>query len=137
VPILEPCALGEKVTDAVQLAPAASVLGQLELTRKSLRLLVTLVIVSDVDWLFVSVTVCARLDVPKAWLANVRLLGLATAGTIPVPLRLTVGLTLALSLIVSVAFREPAAVGVKKTDTLQLEPAPRVFGLSGHVVVVV
>lgn len=65
MPILEPCALGEKVTDAVQLAPAASVAGQLELTRKSLMLLVTLLIVTDVDWLFVSVTVCAELVVPN------------------------------------------------------------------------
>jgi hypothetical protein len=87
--------------------------------------------------LFVSVTVCAPLDVPKAWLANVRVLGLAVAGAIPVPVRLTVGLTVALSVIVSVALRVPAAAGVKNTDTLQLAPAARAFGVSGQVVVVV
>jgi len=137
VPLREPCTFGENVTEAVQLAPAASVAGQLELTAKSLRLLVIALMLSEVDWLLVSVTVCATLDVPNAWLGKVKLPGLATAATIPVPVRLAVGLTLALSLMVSVALRVPTTVGEKKTDTLQLDPAARLFGLIGQVVVVV
>jgi hypothetical protein len=52
VPDLVPVALGEKVTEAVQLAPAASVLGlrgQVEVNEKSLRLEVILVMDSVVD----------------------------------------------------------------------------------------
>jgi hypothetical protein len=52
VPLREPCALGEKVTDALQLAPAASVpglVGQADVTEKSLRLLVILLIVRAAD----------------------------------------------------------------------------------------
>jgi hypothetical protein len=58
-------------------------------------------------------------------------------GKIPVPVRLTVGLTVALSEIVRVAVRVPEAAGVKKTETVQLAPAVRVFGFKGHVVEVV
>jgi len=64
-------------------------------------------------------------------------LGLTTAGTIPVPVRLTVGLTLALSATVRVALRVPATAGIKNTDMLQLALAASVFGLIGQVVVVV
>jgi len=52
VPDLVPVALGEKVTEAVQLAPAASVLGlrgQVDVNEKSLRLEVILVMDSVVD----------------------------------------------------------------------------------------
>jgi hypothetical protein len=63
--------------------------------------------------------------------------GLATAGTIPVPVRLAVGLTFALSLIVTVPLRAPETLGVKKTDTVQLAPAAKVFELLGQVLVVV
>jgi len=52
VPDLLPVALGEKVTEALQLAPAASVLGlmgQVEVNEKSLRLEVILVMESVVD----------------------------------------------------------------------------------------
>ena len=138
VPLRVPTALGEKVTDAVQLAPAASVLGgigQVDVTLKSVRLLVTPVMLSVADWLFVSVTVCAVLDVPNDWPANVRLVGLAVAATIPTPVKLTVGLILALSVMVRVPLRVPATVGSKNTDTLQLDPTASVFGVSGHVVV--
>jgi hypothetical protein len=43
---------------------------------------------------------------------------------------------LALSLTVSVAFRTPAEAGVKNIETVQLEPAARLLGLKGQVVVV-
>jgi len=59
VPVLEPVDLGEKVTKAVQLAPAASVLGlsgQFEVKGKSLAVLVMLVIFNEEDWLSVRVT---------------------------------------------------------------------------------
>lgn len=59
VPVRVPVACGEKDTDAVQLPPAASVLGligQVEVTVKSLELLVIEVIFSEVDWLLVNVT---------------------------------------------------------------------------------
>ena len=137
-PLRVPSALGEKVTVAVQLAPAASVvglIGQVVVTLKSVRLLLRLVMLSVEDWLLVSVAVCAALDVPNDWPANVRLVGLALAATIPTPVRLTVGLIVALSLMVRVPVRVPATEGSKNTDTLQLDPAESVFGVSGHVVV--
>jgi len=51
-----------------------------------------------------------------------------------VPVRLTVGLTLALSATVRVALRVPATVGVKNTDMLQLDFAASVFGQVVEVV---
>lgn len=138
VPLRVPSALGEKITDAVQLAPAARVsglIGQVDVTLKSVRLLVTAVMLSVEDWLLVSVTVCAALDVPNDWLRNVRLVGLAVAATIPTPVRLTAGLIVALSLMVRVPVRVPATAGSKNSDTLQFDPAASVFGVSGHVVV--
>ena len=45
------------------------------------------------------------------------------------------GLTLALSVTVRVADREPEAAGLKDTEIVQLDPAPRVFGLIGQLVV--
>lgn len=53
------------------------------------------------------------------------------------PVRLTVGLTLALSATVRVALRVPASAGVKNTDRLQLALAASVLGLIGQVVVLV
>ena len=61
--------MGEKVTSAAQLAPAArlcGLIGQVEVTLKSLKLLVMDPILSDEDWLLVSVTLCAGLVVPNA-----------------------------------------------------------------------
>jgi hypothetical protein len=52
VPDLVPVALGEKVTEAVQLAPGASVAGlkgHVDVNAKSLRLLVARLIVITVD----------------------------------------------------------------------------------------
>jgi hypothetical protein len=50
-----------------------------------------------------------------------------------VPVKLTVGLLLALSLTVSVPDRTPAAVGANTTEIVQLPPAAKVLGLEGHV----
>jgi hypothetical protein len=62
---------------------------------------------------------------------------LVVAAITPVPVKATVGLLLALSLIVSVPERTPATAGVKKTETAQLPPAARVLGVRGQVVAVV
>jgi hypothetical protein len=140
VPDRLPVVVVLKVTDAVQLAPAANVLGligQLELREKSTRLLAIFVIASDVDWLLVRVTVCEAPVVPTVWVPNVSVAGLATAASTPFPVRLTVGSTVALSEMVSTAFLAPTTEGVKNTDTLQLAPAANAFGLIGQVDVVV
>ena len=140
VPDRFPVVVGLKVTDAVQLAPAANVLGlmgQLEAAEKSTRLLAIFVIDSDADWLLVRVTVCGGLAVPIVSVPNVSVAGVATAASTPFPVRLTVGFTLALSEMVRIAVRAPTTEGVKKTDTLQLAPAAKVLGLIGQVVVVV
>ena len=63
--------------------------------------------------------------------------GLATTGTYPVPVKATAGLLLALSAMVRVAVLVPVTAGVKNTDTVQVDPAESVLGLSGQVVVVV
>jgi hypothetical protein len=68
------------------------------------------------------VTLCAALVVPRFWLPKVRLVAerLAVA-PVPVPVRLTVcGLPAALSEMLTVAVRVPAAVGVNVTLIMQL-----------------
>ena len=70
VPVLVPVDFGENVTEAVQLAFAASVpglSGHVVVSAKSAPETVTLVIVRAFFWLFVSVTVCGGLVVPSAW----------------------------------------------------------------------
>lgn len=116
VPVRLPVALGENTMDAVQLAPAASVLGlsgQVVVSVKSLGLRLMLVILSVVVWLLVSVTICAGLAVPSACPANVSAEAFNEAANRPVPVKLTVGLALALVLTVNVPLRVPAAEGVK------------------------
>ena len=54
----------------------------------------------------------------------------------PVPVSATVcGLAAASSVIARFAVRVPAAVGANETETLQLDPAASVLGLTGHVLV--
>lgn len=79
------------------------------------------------------VTDCGALMVPTACPAKLRLEGADVTGIIPVPVRLTVGLTSALSAIVSVALRVPATEGVKKTETVQLAPGASLLGASGQL----
>jgi hypothetical protein len=73
------------------------------------------------------VTVCAPLIVPTVWIEKVKPAGARlTAGpaSAPVPLKLTVwGLPGALSEMLKVPPRVPAAVGVKVTLIVQLAPA--------------
>jgi hypothetical protein len=140
LPVRVPVAFGEKVTETVQLVPAASVAGptgQFDANAKSLVLIVVLLIVNADDWLLVTVTTCGGLVVPSAWPAKFKLVGTTVTGKIPVPVRLTVGLTVALSEIVRAPVRVPEAAGVKKTETVQLAPAVRAFGFKGHAVEVV
>ena len=136
VPVLVPVALGENVTDVPQLAPGPSVAGlsgQVDVDAKSLALLLMLVMVKAEARLLVSVTACDALVVPRACPAKLKLDGLTVTGRTPLPVRLTIGLTLALSEMVSVAARVPVTDGLKKTLTLQLAPAASVLGLSGQL----
>src|SRR5215469_1114058 len=136
VPVLVPVALGENVTDVPQLAPGPSVAGlsgQFVVWAKSPTLLLMLVMVNAEARLLVSVTACDALVVPRACPAKLKVDGLTVTGRTPVPVRLTVGLTLALSEIVSVAARVPVTDGVKKTLIVQLAPAASVLGLSGQL----
>ena len=66
VPVLVLNCFGEKVTEAVQLAPAAREEGQVFVAEKSVGLMVMLVIFSFDVWLFVRVMTCGVLDVPSA-----------------------------------------------------------------------
>ena len=75
---------------------------------------------------------CSCCVVPSANEGFAGVTAIETSVAAPVPLRLTVGLTLALSAMVSVAVRVPVITGVKKIETVQLEPAASVFGRSGQ-----
>ena len=61
----------------------------------------------------VRVRVCGELVVPRACAAKVRLEGEKDTAKAPDPLKLTVGLTTALSEMVSVAVSVPTTEGVK------------------------
>lgn len=65
VPVLGPRAAGVNATEIVQLLPAASVVGQLELRLKSAKLEIMLLMLMPVLWPFFSVTFCAELEVPR------------------------------------------------------------------------
>lgn len=67
VPVRSPSAIGVNVTDIVQLAPAPNLLGasgQVELCVKSPELEIA-EIVSGTLWLFLTLKLLARLDVPN------------------------------------------------------------------------
>src|SRR5262245_21022195 len=136
VAVRAPAAVGVNVTEIVQLAPAASVAGlsgQLLSWAKSPALAPAspmLEITSGARPEFVNVTLCAALVVPTSWLPKPRLVGdRLTAGVVPVPLSGTVcGLPTALSLMLTLAVRLPAADGVKVTEIVQLAPTASVPG---------
>jgi hypothetical protein len=115
---------GVNVTVIVQLAPAAKLLGQLFVWRKSTELVSMSEMLTKELPVLESVTVCGVLVKPTPSGPNVRLLGeTVTTGWTPVPVRLTVcGLPLALSVMASDALREPAAVGVNVTLMPQAAP---------------
>ena len=73
---------------------------------------------------------------PTTLLPKARLVGesvIAGAGATPVPASVIVcGLPGALSLTVTLAARDPAALGVNVTEIVQLLPGARVVGASGQ-----
>src|ERR1017187_10410675 len=124
-----PAAVGVKVTEMLQLPPAATLAPQVLVCAKSPRLVpvtARLLIRRVAVPVLLSVTDWAALVVPTFWLAKVRLPAVRdTIGApTPVPERVTVwGDPAALSVMVTDAPRLPAAVGVKVTEMLQLPPA--------------
>ena len=125
-----PVAVGVKVTLMVQVALAAKVeglIGQLLVCPNSPELVPvkpTLVMVKAVPLGFESVTTLAALVVPTLWLPKSGTgEGERLGGAVPVPDTPEVwGLLLALSVTVSVALRDPVAVGVKVTLIVQVAP---------------
>jgi hypothetical protein len=123
VPVTVLATVGVKVTLIVQLAPAATLEPQLFVWANGAAALM-LVMVSAEPPVLRSVTACAALVPPTVWLGKVKEIGerlAVAAAAAPVPVRLTVwGVLDALSLIVSVPVRLPAAVGLKVTLMVQV-----------------
>jgi hypothetical protein len=122
VPERPPAAVGVKVIEIVQAVPTATLAPQLLVSAKSPDAAIELSVSVAVPELE-SVTACAALVVPVVCDAKVRLaeemaaVGVAAS---PAPLNATIcGELLALSVIVSVPVRLPAAVGVKVTEMVQ------------------
>jgi len=137
VPDRAPVVVGLNLMEAVQLLFAANffgLIGQADVTVKSLRLLATLEMVTPVVRLLVSVTVCAALEVPTFWLPNKSAEGLAATGRTPVPVRLTVGTAVELLSTVKVVSKLPVTDGLNETEIVQLALAASCRGLMGQVV---
>jgi hypothetical protein len=129
---LPDAAAGVKLTEMVQLLPAATVVPQLFVCPKSLAfvpLMATLATVNGPVPVLLSVTDCAALVVPTVWAANVSEVGETPAvGDVPVPLSVTfwVAPTLPeLSITCSVALRLPTAVGSNVTEIVQFAPTAK------------
>ena len=123
-----PGAVGAKVTLRVQLAPVATEVPQVLTWLKSpvfAPVKATLLMLRAALPVFVSVTGCTPLVVPRVWLSKIRLVTVRlTAGPLPVPVRFKLcGLRAALSVIVNTALRVPGAEGVNVTLIAQLAPA--------------
>ena len=131
VPVRVPTTLGVKLTLMVHFAFPASEVPQVLVCEKS-PVVAMPVIESDVLRLFVKVTLVGVLVVPTVRLANVSVDGDNVTSCTPVPLVVMVcGLSLALSLIVTVPDAAPVTVGVKVTEIVHFFPAatevPHVF----------
>src|SRR2546426_562456 len=131
---------GVKLTLIVQLAPGATEpapVGQVLPAAKAKSaacapVMVMLVRFSGAPPLLVSVTVCAALEVPTRCLPNALLVAesVAVGGVTPVPVSDTdCGLPAASSVMIAVAVRALAAVGVKVRLRTQLAPAASVAPL--------
>jgi hypothetical protein len=126
-----PAPLGANWTPMVQLAPAARLLPQVEVSLK----LVGYAPVSQICVMlkvavpaFVTVRVRTELAVPSTWLPNVRLAGeRPTSGVLaPVPERATdCGLLAALSTKVTAAVIDPGLIGANWTLIVHADPAAR------------
>jgi hypothetical protein len=124
-PVRAPAAVGVKVTLIVQLAPTARVVPQLFVCAKSPLAVIELIVALVVP-LFDSVVDCDAVVEPTTVEANARLAGLALSagpGAVPVPLSATETAPETSVLTVSVPLREPAAVGLNFTVTVQDPPA--------------
>jgi hypothetical protein len=140
-----PAAVGPKVTEIVQLAPAASVLGARghafvwEKSPAFVPSMPTDVIVKAAIPEFVSVTSCGELEVPTGCWPKLRLDGesvTAGAAATPVPLSATeCGAPGASSAMLILAARPPLVVGAKVAEIVQLAPTASVLGASGQVFV--
>ena len=126
--------MGAKLALIVQLALAATLPPFAQVVpvagmKSPLRTM--LVMVSAALPVLVSVAVCAALNVPSGWLANVRLSADSlTAGPVStaLPVRLIFcGLSAALSVMLIVPVKRPGIVGVKVTLMVQLAPAARLL----------
>lgn len=135
VPVLVPSAIGVKVTEIVQLDPAASVYGdrgQVDVCAKSPEVEIPEIVIGF-DSMFFKVTVLAALVVVTTWLGNDTLVGEKLTAATPKPANGVVcGLLEALSLTVSVPLNDPKAEGVNVTEIVQLLRAPNVAGEMGQ-----
>ena len=123
-PVRVPVAAGVKVTFTMQLVPTARLVPQLLVCAKS-PLAVMLEMLAAAVPVFETVTGCDALLLPSTCAGKASaLLDRPITGAVPVPVRETVwGLFEALSVMVSVPLRDPLAVGVNVTFTVQLELA--------------
>jgi hypothetical protein len=130
LPDAAPPAVGVKVSATVQFPDAATGLEVAQVVPEAAiakgPVLAIAVKVRLALPVFVTVTVCAGLAVPTGSDGKVGGAGKVTMGPVPVPLKLTdwvlFAIPLLLSVMVSVPFRVPAAVGVKVTLIVQLLP---------------
>jgi len=137
--VMDPAAVGLKITEMVQDAPAARDEPQVWDCEKEAPLVELPVkpselIVKTAVPVFLRVTVCAAAALPSLVEVKVRLVGekLTDGDATPVPLSATVwGEPVALSLKPSEAEAVPAAPGLKMTETTQDAPptmeVPQVF----------
>jgi hypothetical protein len=88
IPVREPTAVGVKVTEIAQLAPAPNVAGDNGQVDAGAKLAVVeiLAMVSGTVWLFLRVTLFAALVVVTIWLPKERVAFDKLTGAIPVPL---------------------------------------------------
>lgn len=135
-----PVAVGAKLTEMVQLAPAPRLAGHVLVWVKSpglVPLRAMLLIARAVLPVFVRVTPCAALVVPTSCEPKLSLDGArltAGASGTPLPDRLTLcGLPVALSATCTEAVRVPAAVGLKVTEIVQLAFTASVAGEWGQL----
>jgi hypothetical protein len=134
VPVRAPAAVGVKVTEIAQLAPAPTEEPHVFVSAKSPEAAICVTARAAAPP-FDKVTTCAALVLPVIWLLKVSMAGLSEAcgaSATPVPLKVDeCGDPEALSVTVKFPVRAPAAVGVKVTAIAQFAPAatadPQVF----------
>src|SRR3954466_1646927 len=138
-----PAAVGPNVTEIVQFAPAARVLGATghvfvwEYSPELVPSVPIDVIVRAAVPEFVSVTSCGELEVPTGCWPKLRLVGervTAGAAVTPVPVSATeCGVPGASSAMLMLAARPPTAFGVKRAEMVQVPATASALGASGHV----